>query len=123
LVFYTKETDELFLIEAKFFSDSLNNSGIISDYEKLYKADGYYDRCRRRYDLVLSEPQKMKSFLRAQTPVKAHFLFVSSKPLEIEFQDDDGVVSFPCLSIFDKYLEGKLIVDEDDSIMRPTHII
>jgi len=123
LVFYTKETDELFLIEAKFFSDSLNNSGIISDYEKLYKADGYYDRCRRRYDLVLSEPQKMKSFLRAQTPVKAHFLFVSSKPLEIEFQDDDGVVSFPCLSIFDNYLEGKLIVDEDDSIMRPTHII
>lgn len=33
------------------------------------------------------------------------------------------MVSFPCLSIFDKYLEGKLIIDENDSIMRPTHII
>lgn len=123
LIFYTKETNELFLIEAKFFSDSLNNSGIISDYEKLYKTDGYYDHCRRRYDLVLSEPQKMETFIGAQKSVKAHFLFVSSKPLDIEFQDDDGVVSFPCLSIFDKYLEGKLIVDENDSIMRPTHVI
>lgn len=123
LIFYTKETNELFLIEAKFFSDSLNNSGIISDYEKLYKIDGYYDRCRRRYDLVLSEAQNMKDFIGAKKPVSVHFLFVSSKPLEIEFQDDDGVVNFPCLSIFDKYLEGKLIVDEDDSIMRPTHII
>lgn len=123
LIYYTKETNELFLIEAKFFSDSLNNSGIISDYEKLYKTDGYYDHCRRRYDLVLSEPQKMKTFIGAQMPVKAHFLFISSKPLDIEFQDDDGIVSFPCLSIFDKYLEGKLIVDENDSIMRPTHII
>lgn len=123
LIFYCKETNELFLIEAKFFSDSLNNSGVISDYEKLYKADGYYDHCRRRYDLVLSEPQKIKTFIGAQMPVRVHFLFVSSKPLDIEFQDDDGVVSFPCLSIFDKYLEGKLIVDEDDSIMRPTHII
>ena len=122
LIFYTKETNELFLIEAKFFSDSLNNSGIISDYEKLYKTDGYYDRCRRRYDLVLSEAQKMITFIGAQKPVKVHFLFVSSKPLEIEFQDDDGVVSFPCLSIFDKYLEEKLM-DEDNSIMRPIHII
>lgn len=85
LIFYTKETNELFLIEAKFFSNLLNNSGIISDYEKLYKTDGYYDHCRRRYDLVLSEPQKIKTFIGAQESVKAHFLFVPSKPLDIEF--------------------------------------
>ena len=35
LIFYSNEVKELFLIEAKFFSDSLNNSGTISDYEKM----------------------------------------------------------------------------------------
>ena len=66
LVFYAKEINELFLIEAKFFSDSLNNSGVISDYEKMFKEHGYYEHCRGRYDLVLSEPEKMKDFIVAE---------------------------------------------------------
>ena len=43
IVFYTKDTNELFLIEAKFFSDSFNSSGTINDYQKLFKKNGYYD--------------------------------------------------------------------------------
>lgn len=125
VVFYAPQVKELFLIEAKFFSDSLNSSGVISDYEKLFKERGYYDHCRARYDLVLSEKEKMKEFLSIPDSenISVHFLFVSSKPLEIEFEDNDGVVVFPCLSIFDKYIEGKLLPEIGDVPVRPTHII
>lgn len=123
IVFYTKQTNELFLIEAKFFSDSLNNSGIITDYEKLFKPKGYYEHCRKRYDLVIQEPECMKNFIGANGPINAHFLFLSSKPLEIEFIDKDGVVSFPCLSIFTKYLTGNLISEDGCDTIRPTHQI
>ena len=125
VVFYASQVKELFLIEAKFFSDSLNSSGVISDYEKLFKERGYYDHCRARYDLVLSEKEKMKEFLSIPDSenISVHFLFVSSKPLEIEFEDNDGVVVFPCLSIFDKYIEGKLLPEIGDVPVRPTHII
>ena len=123
LVFYAKDVNELFLIEAKFFSDSLNNSGIITDYEKLFKKKGYYDHCRKRYDLVLSEPDKMKAFVGADGNIKVHFLFVSSKPLEIEFIDEDGIVVFPCLSIFDDYLDGKLLPEVGEVPIRPVHNI
>lgn len=121
LVFYSGENNELFLIEAKFFSDSLNNSGTISDYEKMFKEHGYYVHCRSRYDLVMKEPEKIKQFIGVSGPIKAHFLFVSSKPLEIEFQDKDGVVCFPCLSIFDDYIEGKLLPEVGEQPVRPTH--
>ena len=123
VVFYTPETKELYLIEAKFFSDSLNSSGVVSDYEKLFKEKGYYDHCRARYDLVLSEKEKMKEFLNIpdSEEITAHFLFVSSKPLEIELQDDDGIVTFLCLSIFDKYIEGKLLPEFGDTPIRPVH--
>lgn len=123
LVFYVKEINELFLIEAKFFSDSLNNSGVISDYEKMFKEHGYYEHCRGRYDLVLSEPEKMKAFVGVEGKVNAHFLFVSSKPLEIEFQDKDEIVTFPCLSNFDDYLDGKLLLETGDTPVRPVHTI
>lgn len=125
VVFYAPETKELYLIEAKFFSDSLSSSGMISDYEKLFRKDGYYDHCRARYDLVLREKEKMKAFLNVsdQEKITTHFLFVSSKPLEIEFQDNDGIVSFLCLSIFDKYIEGKLFPEFGDLPMRPVHVI
>lgn len=123
LVFYAPDEKELFLIEAKFFSDSLNNSSIISDHEKMFKKKGYYEHCRKRYDLVLAEPEKVKAFIGATGEIKVHFLFVSSKPLEIEFQDEDGIVTFPCLSIFDDYLEGKLLPEVGDEPVRPVHII
>lgn len=119
LVFYTKETNELFLIEAKFFSDSLNNSGIISDYEKLFEENGYYAHCRQRYDLVCEEPEKMRAYIGADDKIKVHFLFVSSKPLEIEFQDKDNVVTFLCLSIFDDYLNQKLLPEFGEEPVYP----
>lgn len=121
IMFYSKRTNELFLIEAKYFSDSLNSSSIITDYEKLFDNDGYYDRCRRRYDLVINNPEPLKKFIGIKGKTNTHFLFVSSKPLDIEFQDEDGIVTFLCLSNFEKYLEGKLISDEDDSIVRPVY--
>ena len=52
--------------------------------------------------------------------MEVHFLFVSSKPLEVEFQDEDHIVSFLCLSIFDKYLEGKLESVDGKKSVRPT---
>lgn len=124
LIFYSKKSNELFLIEAKFFSDSLTSSGMVTDYEKLFVSDGYYDRCRRRYDLVLKEPEKLKTFVGIEGDVNIHFLFVSSKPLDIELQDEDGVVTFLCLSNFDRYIEGKFLDIYDESvIVRPTTII
>ncbi len=120
LVFYTKEENELFLIEAKFFSDSLNNSGVINDYNRLFKKNGYYTHCRKRYDLAIAEADKLKSFIGITGAIKVHFLFVSSKPLEIEFTDEDGIVTFPCLSILDDYLSGNLISEDGNKTIRPT---
>lgn len=120
VIYYVDETKELFLIESKFFSDSLNTSGYIRDYKKLFEENGYYDHCRRRCDLVLKYPEKMKKYLGIEGNIKVHFLFISSKPLQIEFTDHDGIVSFPCISIFDKYLEGKLISEDGNGIIRPT---
>lgn len=119
VVYFTKETNELFLVEAKYFSDSLNSSGMVTDYKKLFEEEGYYDHCRRRYDLVLSEPKKIKTFIGVEGNIKVHMIFLSSKPIELELQDDDNTVTFLCLGIFDKYITGKLISDEDDSIVRP----
>lgn len=119
VVYYTENTKELFLIEAKYFSDSLNSSGMVTDYKKLFEKNGYYDHCRRRYDLVLSEPEKIKKFIDVQDEISVHLIFLSSKPIELELQDTDGIVTFLSLNIFEKYIEGKLI-NEDDSIARPT---
>ena len=111
------------MIEAKFYSDSLNNSGIVDDYNKLFNPKGYYYHCRKRYDLVLSEPEKLKSFVGITGNVAVHFLFVSSKPLDIDFVDNDGIVTFPCLSNFDNKIEGKLLSETGDAAIRPTHLI
>ena len=123
VMFYTKDTNELFLIEAKYFSDSLNSGSMVSDYKKLFEENGYYDKCRRRYDLVLKEAEMVKEFVGVEGKIKVHFLFVSSKPIEIDLQDKDGIVSFLCLSIFDKYLEGKLISEDGSGVVRPIHVI
>ena len=120
IVFYTKDTNELFLVEAKFFSDSLNNSGMINDYQKIFEKNGYYDHCKNRYNLVIREAQAMKDFIGATDDINVHFLFVSSKPLEIEFTDKDGIVSFPCFSILEDYLKGNLISEDGSSIIRPS---
>ncbi len=120
IVFFTEDTKELFLIEAKYFSDSLNSSGMVTDYKKLFQKDGYYDKCRRRYDLVLSEPYKIKKFIGTDEIIKVHLIFLSSKPIELEIQDKDKVVTFLSLRILDKYLTGNLISNEDDTVVRPT---
>lgn len=118
VVYYTEKTKELFLIEAKYFSDSLNSSGMVTDYKKLFEKGGYYDHCRRRYNLVLSEPENVKRFIGVQDEISVHLIFLSSKPIELEIQDTDGVVTFLSLGIFEKYIEGKLTI-EDGSIVRP----
>lgn len=122
VVYYSEQSKELFLIEAKYFSDSLNSSGLVTDYKKLFEKDGYYDHCRRRYDLVMSEPDKIKSFIGVNEDISVHLIFLSSKPIELELQDNDKIVTFLSLGIFEKYIAGKLI-NEDNSIARPIHII
>ena len=122
VVYYSEQSKELFLIEAKYFSDSLNSSGLVTDYKKLFEKDGYYDHCRRRYDLVMSEPDKIKSFIGVDENISVHLIFLSSKPIELELQDTDKIVTFLSLGIFEKYIAGKLI-NEDDSIARPIQII
>lgn len=122
VVYYSEQSKELFLIEAKYFSDSLNSSGLVTDYKKLFEKDGYYDHCRRRYDLVMSEPDKIKSFIGVDENISIHLIFLSSKPIELELQDADKIVTFLSLGIFEKYIAGKLI-NEDDSIARPIQII
>lgn len=120
IIYYSE--DELFLIESKYFSDSPTANLAIGDYNKIFKEGRYYEHCRARYDLVEAEPEKMKSFIKAIGNVKVHYLFVSSKPLEIEFQDEDKIVTFLSVANFDRYLAGKL-ENEDGSVLRPTHEI
>ena len=123
IVFFDETANEVFLIESKYFSDSLNVSGMVTDYTKMFEPEGYYDHCRRRYDLVLSEPEKLKEFIGTNDKVSVHMLFLASKPIEMEFQDDDGIVTFLSLGIFEKYIEGKLISGETDEVMRPIKVL
>lgn len=123
IVFYAAEKKELFLIESKYFSDSLNSSGLVNDYNKMFGKGGYYTHCRERYDLVMSEPEKMKAFINETDDISVHMLFISSKPIEMEFQDPDCVVTFLSLGIFEKYIKGNLISEDGSEIMRPVHMI
>lgn len=115
--------DELYLIESKYFSDSYTGNTIIGDYNKLFvQKKNYYKHCRGRYDLVIAEPDAIKSYIGASGDINVHFLFVSSKPLEVEFQDRDGVVTFLSIANFEMYLQGRLL-SEDGTILRPTYKI
>ena len=89
----------------------------------MFEENGYYEHCRKRCDLALSESEKLKAFIEEQDQIAVHLLFISSKPIEMEFTDEDGIVTMLPLSIFEKYLEGKLINDEDDQVMRPVKYI
>ncbi len=55
--------ERLSLIESKFFSDSLNSSSLVNDYNKMFGKGGCYTHCRDRYDLAINEPEKVKSFV------------------------------------------------------------
>lgn len=123
IVYYSEESKELFLIESKFFSDSLNSSGMITDYKKIFEKNGYYEHCRKRCDLALSESEKLKKFIGTNDKIAVHLLFISSKPIEMELTDEDGIVTMIPLSIFEKYIVGELISGEDGSIMRPVKYI
>lgn len=123
IVYYSEDSKELFLIESKYFSDSLNSSGMVTDYQKMFQSGGYYEHCRQRYDLVLAEPEKMKAFIDTTDTIFVHMLFLSSKPIEMELQDRDKVVTMLSLNVFEKYIEGNLISGEDDSVIRPVHIL
>lgn len=123
IVYFDESMKELFLIESKYFSDSLNSSGMVTDYTKMFEEEGYYNHCRRRYDLVLKEPEKLKKYIGTEEQISVHMLFLSSKPIEMEFQDKEGVVTCLSLGIFEKYIEGKLISGETDEVMRPVKIL
>lgn len=123
IVFYSAESKELFLIEAKYFSDSLNASGVVTDYEKMYQANGYYDHCRHRYDLVIKEKEKLKAFLGIEDSVKLHMLFVSSKPLEMDLRDEDEMVTILPLGLLDMYLNGKLLDGETGKVIETAWMI
>ncbi|MBE5102224.1 hypothetical protein [Priestia aryabhattai] len=123
LMFYSKETNELFLIESKYICDSLNSSSIVSDYDKIFRDKGYHFKCRRRYDLVLNEPDPIKKHIGVQGEINVHFLFITSKPLEIELQDKDDIVTFVSLEMFDSYINGRYESEDGEKTIRPTYKI
>lgn len=115
--------NELYLIESKYFSDSYTGNTIIGDYNKLFaQKNNYYMHCRGRYDLVIAEPDALKRFLGVSGDIYVHFLFVSSKPLEIEFQDQDKIVTFLSINNFEKYVQGKLL-DENGAVLKQKYKI
>ncbi len=121
IIYYNN--NELFLIEAKYFSDSYTANSVVNDFNKMFVYEkNYYDHCRARYDLVMKEPRLMKNFIGANLEINVHCLFISSKPLEIEFQDEDGIVTFLSFSNFTDYLDGRLLT-EDGEVLRPTKTI
>lgn len=123
IVFYDRANKELFLIEAKYFSDSLNNSGMINDYVKLFKEKGYYYHCRRRYELVLNESDKVKIYLNESDKVKTYLLFVSSKPIEMKLQDRDKYVTFLSLANIEDFIDNGFISEDGKETIKPVKII
>ena len=113
---FIAETQELYLIEAKYFSDSYNGSGMVNDFNKMYS--GYYEHCRNRYELVKDNPDKIKEFLGTTGKLKIYTLFVSSKPLEMELQDESTLVTFVPVSLLDRFIKGRYI-DENDKVVKP----
>ncbi|PRS27643.1 hypothetical protein C6X99_16995 [Bacillus pumilus] len=107
LMFYSEEAKELFLIEAKYICDSLNAAGMVSDYDKMFRDKGYHFKCRRRYELVINESETLKKFISIDGEINVHFLFVTSKPLDIKLQDKDDIVTFISLETFESYISGK----------------
>lgn len=89
----------------------------------MYQANGYYDHCRHRYDLVIKEKEKLKEFLGIEDSVKLHMLFVSSKPLEMDLKDEDEMVTILPLDLLDMYLHGKLLDGETGNIVETKWVI
>lgn len=71
----------------------------------------------------MKEPEKMKAFINESNDISVHMLFISSKPIEMEFQDADGIVIFLSLGIFEKYIKGNLISEDELAVVRPVHTI
>ena len=120
-IFYSKQEQELYLIESKYISGSLNVSGMINDYNKMFSKGGYYDYCRARSDLVLNNPMDVKRFIGPDPDesIRVHFLFVSSKPMEIELQDKDGIVTFLSLNNLEGFIKGNLISEDGSTTISP----
>jgi len=120
LVYFTG--DELYLIESKYFSDSFTPNSLIGDFGKLFRKGKYYEHCRARYDLVEAYPDRMKDFLKTTSEIQVHYLFVSSKPLEVGLQDQDGMVTFLNLGNFEEYIRNGF-KDEEGNVIETTHRI
>ena len=73
----------------------------------------------------MSNPVDMKRFVGADPDesIRLHFLFVSSKPLEIELQDKDGIVTFLSLNNLEGFIKGKLISEDGSTTIKPEVII
>ena len=96
---------------------------MVNDYNKMFNEGGYYEHCKKRYELFLAEPDLMKKYIGVDSNITVHLLFISSKPLEIELQEDGENVVCLSLSIFKKYITGNLISEDGTEIVRPTILI
>ena len=123
VVFYSYSTKELFLIESKFLSDSLNAGSMVNDYKKIFSSGGYYDHCRARCDLVINNPEKMKKFIKVseKEKIRTFFIFLTSKPIETDLQDKDGIVLFLSLNVLDGFIKGKFV--KGNKTIRPEMIL
>jgi hypothetical protein len=73
--------------------------------------------------LVLDNPSEIKTFIGESGPINVYFLFVSSKPLEVELQDEDKIVTIIPFCIIEQFLDGKLISEDGTEVMKPRMII
>jgi len=72
--------------------------------------------------LVEAYPDRMKDFLKTTSEIQVHYLFVSSKPLEVGLQDQDGMVTFLNLGNFEEYIRNGF-KDEEGNVIETTHRI
>jgi hypothetical protein len=119
VVAWSKDENQLFIIEAKYISDSLNVAAINNDFQKIFQNKGHHFKFKRRCQLVIEEAYKIKEYLKISDEINTHFLFVSSKPIEASIQDRNKVVTFIPLEQLNDYLLGKYTIGEEDKIVRP----
>lgn len=121
---YIKETNEIYFIESKYFSNSFYSSSMLNDYDKIFKGDkSYHNKFLWKCNLALNYPDKLIKFLNHKGELKIFFLLVTSKSIQIELQDENKIVTFLPIEKLRDFLDGEFSDNEKNEHVKPFMLI
>lgn len=112
IIAYSKQHNSIYFVESKFVSDSLTASAFLRDFNEMFKSNGYYYKFKRRVDLVMGNPNEIKKYFSISSSVIIHFLYITSKPININIADKENRIYFLCMENLHLYLD-KIMIDNN----------